>query len=59
MGTICSGLQEALKVAGDWHIYPLAVHDLIARGRVQIANRTVYLDGKEMPAYGYRIDEYE
>jgi phosphoribosylglycinamide formyltransferase-1 len=59
MGDICSRLQEALKVAGDWQIYPLAVHDLIARGRVQVADRTVYLDGKEMPAYGYRIDEYE
>ncbi len=59
MGNICSNLQEALKVAGDWKIYPFAVHDLIARGRVQVAGRTVYLDGKEMPAYGYRMDEYE
>jgi hypothetical protein len=59
MGNICSRLQEALKIAGDWQIYPLAVHDLIARGRVEVAERTVYLDGKEMPAYGYRIDEYE
>jgi len=56
MGTICSSLQDVLKVTGDWKIYPFAVHDLIAQGRVQIADRTVYIDGKEMPEYGYRID---
>jgi phosphoribosylglycinamide formyltransferase-1 len=52
-------LQAALKVAGDWKIYPFAVHDLIAQGRVQIDGRTVYVDGKKMPEYGYRIDESE
>ena len=56
MGHVCRNLQEALKVAGDWSIYPFAVHDLIARGRVQVAGKTVYIDGKEMPEYGYRID---
>ena len=59
MGNICRKLQEALKVAGDWEIYPFAVHDLIAVGRVQIADRAVYIDGKEMAEYGYRIEEYE
>ena len=59
MENICSNLQDALKVAGDWKIYPFAVHDLIAQGRVQIADRKVYIDGREMPEYGYRIDEYE
>jgi len=59
MGNICRKLQDTLKVAGDWKIYPFAAHDLIAKGRVQIADRTVYIDGKEMPEYGYRIDEYE
>jgi len=59
MGNICRNLQDALKTAGDWQIYPFAVHDLIAQGRVQIADRTVYVDEREMPEYGYRIDEYE
>jgi len=57
METICKNLQEALKVSGDWKIYPFAVHDLIARGRVQIDGRTVYVDGKPMPGYGYRMDD--
>ena len=56
MQLICRNLQEALKVAGDWKIYPFAVHDLIARGRVQIDGRTVYVDGKKMPEYGYRLE---
>ena len=59
MELICRNLQEALKVAGDWKIYPFAVHELIAQGRVQMDGRTVYVDGREVPEYGYRIDEYE
>ena len=58
MEVICKNLQEALKVAGDWKIYPFAVHDLIAQGRVQIDGSTVYVDDREMPEYGYRLDEY-
>lgn len=53
---VCESLQEALKVAGDWEIYPFAVHDLIGRGRVEVDGRTVYIDGKKMPDHGYRID---
>jgi len=59
MGNICRNLQDALKVEGDWKIYPFAVHDLIAQGRVEIDRRTVYIDGREIPEYGYRIDECE
>lgn len=59
MELICRNLQEPLKVAGDWKIYPFAVHDLIAQGRVKIDGKTVYVDDRKMPAYGYRIDEYE
>ena len=55
--TVCSALQDAIKVNGDWKIYPFAVHDLIARGRVAIDGRSVYVDGKLMPVYGYRPDE--
>ena len=57
MKTICQTLQESLKVAGDWQIYPLAVHGLIARGRVGVEDRTVIIDGRPMPAHGYRPDE--
>lgn len=57
MKAICRHLQEALKVAGDWQIYPFAVHGLIAPGRVEVDNRTVLIDGSPMPAHGYRPDE--
>ena len=54
--TALKELQEALKVAGDWKIYPFAVHHLIARGRVKIDGRTVYVDGIKMPEYGHRLE---
>jgi len=57
MGHVCQNLQEALKIAGDWKIYPLAVHELIAGGHVEVDGRKVYIDGREMPEYGYRPDE--
>jgi phosphoribosylglycinamide formyltransferase-1 len=55
MEQICRSLMDVLKVKGDWEIYPFAVHDLIARGRVAIDGRAVYVDGKQMPEYGYRM----
>lgn len=55
MELICANLQNVLKIKGDWEIYPFAVHDLIARGRVAIDGATVYIDDKRMPGYGYRL----
>jgi folate-dependent phosphoribosylglycinamide formyltransferase PurN len=52
---ICEYLQNALKISGDWKIYPFAVHDLIARGSVELDGKTVYVHGKKMPEYGYRL----
>ncbi len=54
--TVCQSLQNALKKAGDWKLYPFGVHDLIARGRVKVVDRTVYVDGESMPPYGYRME---
>ncbi len=56
MKVVCKSLQDALKRAGDWTVYPFAVHDLIARGRVQVVDRAVYVDGLLMPDHGYRMD---
>jgi folate-dependent phosphoribosylglycinamide formyltransferase PurN len=53
---ICESLQDALKVAGDWELYPFAVHSLLVRGRVKVVDRMVYVDGEPMPDYGYRMD---
>jgi hypothetical protein len=57
MGNICIRLQDALKVKGDWEIYPFAVHELIAHGRVVVDGRQVFIDGKQMPVWGCRLDE--
>ena len=58
MEHICESMQDALKVEGDWKIYPFAVHDLIAKGRVRVEGRTLYIDDKIMPEYGYRLNNY-
>lgn len=54
MKNVCSELQEALKVEGDWKIYPVAVQ-LIAEGRVKVEGRDIFLDDKQLPEYGYRL----
>jgi phosphoribosylglycinamide formyltransferase 1 len=55
---VSTRIQEALKVDGDWKIYPFAVHELIARGRVAVDGRTVYIDGVQMPPEGWQVDRY-
>jgi phosphoribosylglycinamide formyltransferase-1 len=55
---VSTRIQSALRDEGDWEIYPFAVHDLIAKGRVALDGRTVYIDGVQMPAEGWQVDEY-
>jgi phosphoribosylglycinamide formyltransferase 1 len=55
---ISTRVQETLKVEGDWRIYPFAVHDLIAKGRVALDGRMVYIDGVQMPEKGWQVDQY-
>jgi len=57
MKTLCENLQNALKVAGDWEVYPFTVHSLIAQGRVEVDGRIIYINGKQMPVYGYRMEQ--
>ena len=54
MKRVCEVLPHALKVAGDWEIFPFAVR-IIGEGRVEVEGRTIYLDGKPLPEYGYRM----
>jgi folate-dependent phosphoribosylglycinamide formyltransferase PurN len=56
MEDICRVLQDALKKQGDWQIYPFAVHDLIARGRVALEGRQVYMDDRILPVHGCRME---
>ncbi len=55
---ISTRIQAVLKVEGDWQIYPFGVHELIAKGRVSLDGRTVYVDGVQMPANGWQVDTY-
>ncbi len=55
---VSTRVQEILKVEGDWQIYPFAVHELIAKGRVSIDGRTVFVDGVQMPEEGWQVDQY-
>jgi folate-dependent phosphoribosylglycinamide formyltransferase PurN len=55
---VSSRIQDALKVEGDWKIYPFAVHELIAKGRASLDGRAVYVDGVRMPDNGWQVDEY-
>jgi phosphoribosylglycinamide formyltransferase 1 len=55
---VSTDIQEVLKVEGDWKIYPFAVHELIAKGRVALDGRTVYIDGIQMPPEGWQVDQY-
>ena len=55
---VSSAIQEVLKVEGDWKIYPFAVHELIAKGRVALDGRTVFIDGMQMPPEGWQVDTF-
>jgi phosphoribosylglycinamide formyltransferase-1 len=55
---VSTNIQEVLREEGDWQIYPFAVHDLIAKGRVALDGRTIYIDGVQMPEEGWQVDNY-
>lgn len=53
-------LWERTKAQGDRRIFPYAVHQLFAKGRVGMGeNGTVYIDGKPVPKEGYELCEEE
>jgi phosphoribosylglycinamide formyltransferase 1 len=56
MEKVCGALQYQLKVMGDWKIFPYVV-GLIAQGKVAVDGRRVFIEGKELPDYGLRLDE--
>lgn len=53
-------MQEKIRKEGEWRIYPFAVHQLIAKGRLGIdQNDNIYVDGKRIPDTGYRCRDSE
>lgn len=57
MEKVCRAVQDELKMAGDWEIYPFGVHELIGKGLVAVDGRDVYVSGKKLPPHGFRPDE--
>jgi phosphoribosylglycinamide formyltransferase-1 len=49
-------IEKRIREEGEWIIYPFAIHNLIAKGRVGIdENDNVYIDGKRMNKSGYQF----
>jgi phosphoribosylglycinamide formyltransferase-1 len=48
-------MNELIRSEGEWRIYPYAVHNLIAGGRLGVdPDDNVYLDGKRLGKEGYQ-----
>ncbi|MBI4228718.1 MAG: hypothetical protein HY693_03245 [Deltaproteobacteria bacterium] len=51
-------MQEKIRKEGEWIIYPFAVHQLIAKGRLGIdRDDNIYVDGEVVPKEGYQFRE--
>ncbi len=51
-------VNELIRSKGEWKIFPYAVHNLIAGGRLGIdGDDNVYLDGKKLGKEGYQFRE--
>lgn len=51
-------LNERIRMEGEWKIYPFAVHDLLAKGRVGIDSEdNIYVDGVRVGAGGFEYGE--
>jgi phosphoribosylglycinamide formyltransferase-1 len=49
-------MQEKIRKEGEWRIYPFAIHQLIAKGRLGIDhNDNIYVDGKRTSEGGYQF----
>jgi phosphoribosylglycinamide formyltransferase 1 len=49
-------MQEKIRKEGEWIVYPFAVQQLIAKGRLGIdRNDNIYVDGKRVPKEGYQF----
>ena len=50
-------IDKRIREEGEWIIYPFAIHNLFAKGRVGIdENDNVYIDGKMMNKGGYQFN---
>jgi len=50
-------MQEKIRKEGEWIIYPFAIHQIIAKGRLGIdKNDCIYVDGEKMPKEGYQYN---
>lgn len=55
MGDVAA-MEEKIREQGEWKLFPFAVHDLIANGRVAIDGETnVYVDGLRTGEAGFSL----
>lgn len=51
-----AAMEERIREQGEWRLFPFAVHDLIANGRVAIdEGKNIYVDGSRMGKSGFSL----
>ena len=51
-----TAMEERIREQGEWKLFPFAVHDLIANGRVAIdEEKNIYVDGSRMGKSGFSL----
>ena len=51
-----AAMEEKIREQGEWKLFPFAVHDLIANGRVAIDGKNnIYVDGSQMGESGFSL----
>ena len=51
-----AAMEEKIREQGEWKLFPFAVHDLIANGRVAIdGENNIYVDGRKVGESGFSL----
>ena len=51
-----AAMEEKIRVEGEWKLFPFAIHDMIANGRVKIdGENNIYVDGLQAGKSGFPL----